>query len=63
MKKYKVVQWATGGMGKNCLRAVIDHPAMELVGVYVYGADKEGRDAANHRAPRAHRRPGDAQRR
>jgi len=38
MKKYKVVQWATGGMGKNCLRAVIDHPAMELVGVYVYGA-------------------------
>ncbi len=45
MKKYKVVQWATGGMGKNCLRAVIDHPAMELVGVYVYGADKEGRDA------------------
>ena len=45
MKKYKVVQWATGGMGKNCLRAVIDHPAMELVGVYVYGADKEGKDA------------------
>jgi hypothetical protein len=44
MKKYKVVQWATGGMGKNCLRAVIDHPAMELVGVYVYGADKEGKD-------------------
>ena len=45
MKKYKVVQWATGGMGKNCLRAVIDHPAMELVGVYVYGADKAGKDA------------------
>ena len=45
MKKYKVVQWATGGMGRNCLRALIDHPAMELVGVYVYGADKEGRDA------------------
>jgi hypothetical protein len=45
MKQYKVVQWATGGMGKNCLRALIDHPAMELVGVYVYGADKEGKDA------------------
>jgi hypothetical protein len=45
VKKYKVVQWATGGMGKNCLRALLDHPAMELVGVYVYGASKEGRDA------------------
>ncbi len=43
--KYRVIQWATGGMGKNCLRAIIDHPAMELVGVYVYGKDKEGRDA------------------
>ena len=43
--KYRVIQWATGGMGKNCLRAVIDHPAMELVGVYVYGEAKAGRDA------------------
>jgi hypothetical protein len=43
--KYRVIQWATGGMGRNCLRAVIDHPAMELVGVYVYGADKVGKDA------------------
>lgn len=45
MKKYRVVQWATGGMGRNILRAFIDHPAMELVGVYVYGADKAGKDA------------------
>jgi hypothetical protein len=43
--KYRVIQWATGGMGRNCLRAVIDHPAMELVGVYVYGQDKAGKDA------------------
>jgi hypothetical protein len=43
--KYRVIQWATGAMGKNCLRAVIDHPAMELVGLYVYGMDKAGRDA------------------
>ena len=63
MKKYKVVQWATGGMGKNCLRAVIDHPAMELVGVYVYGADKARQGRGHHRATRTHRRPRDAQRR
>jgi hypothetical protein len=53
MKKYRVVQWATGGMGRNILRGLIDHPAMELVGVYVYGADKAGRDAGElaRRAP------------
>ncbi len=45
MRRYRVVQWATGGMGRNCLRAIIDHPGMELAGVYVYGAEKAGRDA------------------
>jgi hypothetical protein len=50
---YRVIQWATGAMGKACLRAVIDHPAMELVGLYVYGDDKSGRDAGDiaRRAP------------
>jgi hypothetical protein len=45
--RYRVIQWATGAMGKSCLRAVIDHPAMELVGLYVYGDDKAGRDAGD----------------
>lgn len=45
MRKYRVVQWATGGMGRACLRAIIDHPALELAGVYVYGRDKAGKDA------------------
>lgn len=45
MKTYRVVQWATGGMGRNVLRALIDHPAMELAGVFVYSPDKVGRDA------------------
>jgi len=50
---YRVIQWATGAMGKSCLRAVIDHPAMELVGLYVYGENKSGRDAGDiaRRAP------------
>lgn len=42
---YRVIQWATGGMGKNILRALIDHPAMELVGVFVYSEGKSGKDA------------------
>jgi hypothetical protein len=40
-----VVQWATGAMGKTCLRTVIDHPDLELVGLYVYSEAKAGRDA------------------
>jgi hypothetical protein len=42
---YRVIQWATGAMGKTCLRSVIDHPALELVGLYVYSEAKEGMDA------------------
>jgi hypothetical protein len=42
---YSVIQWATGAMGKTCLRAIIDHPDLELVGLYVYSDGKAGRDA------------------
>jgi 4-hydroxy-tetrahydrodipicolinate reductase len=40
-----VVQWATGNIGLCSLRAVIEHPDLELVGVYVYSEAKSGRDA------------------
>jgi hypothetical protein len=42
---YRVVQWATGSMGRTALRRVIDHPELELVGVYVYDPRKVGVDA------------------
>lgn len=42
---YRVVQWATGSMGRTALRRIIDHPDLELVGVYVYDPRKAGRDA------------------
>jgi len=42
---WRVIQWATGAMGKTCLRAIIDHPDLELVGLYVYSQGKAGRDA------------------
>ncbi len=42
---YKVIQWATGSMGKTCLRAIIDHPSMELAGLFVYSPGKVGLDA------------------
>ena len=44
-KTYRVVQWAAGRMGKKAIRAVIDHPNLELVGLHVHSADKEGKDA------------------
>lgn len=42
---YRVVQWATGNIGLRSLQAVIEHPDLELVGLYVYSEAKEGRDA------------------
>jgi 2,4-diaminopentanoate dehydrogenase len=44
-KTYRVVQWSAGRMGKKALRGVVDHPDLELVGLYVYSEDKEGVDA------------------
>lgn len=41
----RVVQWATGNIGTRALRGVIEHPGLELAGVYVHSADKAGRDA------------------
>jgi hypothetical protein len=42
---YRVVQWATGNIGLRSLRATIEHPELELVGLYVYSDTKAGRDA------------------
>ena len=44
-ERYRVVQWATGNIGTHSLRAVITHPDLDLVGLYVYSEDKAGRDA------------------
>lgn len=41
----RVVQWATGTVGKSALRAAITHPQLELVGVRVYSKAKDGLDA------------------
>jgi hypothetical protein len=42
---YRVIQWATGSMGRTALRRIIDHPDLELAGLYVYDERKVGRDA------------------
>jgi hypothetical protein len=45
MKRIRVIQWTTGKVGKYSLRAILDDPRLELVGVYAYSPDKVGRDA------------------
>ena len=44
-RKYRVIHWATGQTGVRGLRGVIEHPELELVGLVVHSAEKEGRDA------------------
>ncbi len=46
-RTYRVVQWATGNIGSRSLRAVIEHPRLELAGVWVSSGDKAGRDAGD----------------
>ena len=41
----RVIQWSTGNVGRYSLRAAIHHPELELVGVWVHGEKKDGRDA------------------
>ena len=42
---FRVIQWATGGVGRGALRTLCTHPDMELVGVYAQNPEKVGRDA------------------
>jgi 4-hydroxy-tetrahydrodipicolinate reductase len=44
-RSYKVIQWATGNIGTKALRAVIDHPQLDLAGLWVSSPEKVGKDA------------------
>jgi 2,4-diaminopentanoate dehydrogenase len=46
-KSYRVIQWATGTVGKAALKHVIENPLTELVGVYVTNPEKVGKDAGD----------------
>jgi hypothetical protein len=42
---YRVIQWATGAVGKYAIAALHHNPAFELVGCWVHSPDKVGKDA------------------
>lgn len=41
----RVVQWATGAVGRAALREIIENPSFQLAGVLVYDPAKDGVDA------------------
>ena len=41
---YRVIQWATGGVGRAAIEGVLDHPDLELAGAWVHSESKEGTD-------------------
>ncbi|WP_205875338.1 NAD(P)H-dependent amine dehydrogenase family protein [Mycobacterium camsae] len=45
--KFRVIQWATGGVGKAAIECVLNHPELELVGCWVHSAGKNGVDVGD----------------
>jgi hypothetical protein len=43
----RVIQWGTGSVGAESLRAILDSAELELVGVKVFSEDKDGADAGS----------------
>ena len=42
---HRVIQWSTGNVGSYALRAIVNHPQLELAGLWVHSPEKVGRDA------------------
>jgi hypothetical protein len=40
----RVVQWATGSVGKAAVKGILEHPELELVGCWVHSKHKAGKD-------------------
>jgi len=45
MAPLRVVQWTTGNVARQALRAILRRPELELVGVYAFSDGKVGKDA------------------
>jgi len=42
---YRVIQWATGNVGRAAIEGVLGHPELELAGCWVHSEAKDGEDA------------------
>ncbi|MCP4035408.1 MAG: dihydrodipicolinate reductase [bacterium] len=43
--RHRIVQWATGNLGRAAIQGIVARPDLELVGVWVHSEDKDGVDA------------------
>jgi hypothetical protein len=43
----RVIQWATGSVGKAAIDCILAHPELELVGCWVHSKDKHGKDVGD----------------
>jgi 2,4-diaminopentanoate dehydrogenase len=41
---YRVIQWASGGVGRAAMQGVLAHPDLDLVGCWVHSSQKNGVD-------------------
>ena len=41
---YRVIQWATGGVGRAAIEHIVRHPDLTLVGCWVHSEEKAGLD-------------------
>jgi hypothetical protein len=41
---YRVIQWATGNVGRAAIEGILAHPELELAGAWVHDPGKAGRD-------------------
>jgi 2,4-diaminopentanoate dehydrogenase len=41
---YRVIQWASGGVGRAAMQGVLAHPELDLVGCWVHSPEKDGVD-------------------
>ena len=44
---YRVIQWASGNVGTKSVQALLDNPDLELVGMFVHSAIKDGMDVGD----------------
>jgi hypothetical protein len=40
----RIIQWATGGVGRAAIEGILAHPQLDLVGCWVHSQEKAGRD-------------------
>ncbi|OAA21846.1 putative dihydrodipicolinate reductase-like protein [Frankia sp. EI5c] len=43
----RVVQWTTGNVAREALKAIIERPELELVGLYAFSSEKVGKDVGD----------------